>query len=52
MDKYDVAGLLMTYSKRARKAENTKQLRRIVKNLKELLDLRTIKLEGETDGET
>lgn len=51
MNQYDIAGLLMTYSERARKAENTKQLRRIVKNLKELLDLRTIKMEGETDGE-
>ena len=51
MNKYDVAGLLMTYSERARKAENTKHLRIIVKNLKELLDLRTIKMEGDTDGE-
>lgn len=52
MNQYDISGLLMTYSERARKAENTKQLRRIVKNLKELLDLRTIKLEGDTDGES
>lgn len=46
MNQYDVAGLLQSYAERVRKAENEAQLKRQIKNLKKLLDLRTIRLEG------
>ncbi len=45
MDNLDIAGILQLYVERCVKAKNTKHLRRIVKNLKELLDLRTIRME-------
>lgn len=47
MNKYDVAGIMKTYSEKALKAESTKQLRRIVRELKAELDLRQIVMEGE-----
>jgi hypothetical protein len=40
MDKYNIAGILRTYAERCVKAENDKQLREIVKRLKE--DLREV----------
>lgn len=46
MNQLDVAGVLRSYAERASKAENTKQLRKIIKNLKGILDLRTIRVEG------
>ncbi len=50
MNQYDVAGILQSYAERAAKAVSTRQLRRMVKNLKELLDLRSIQMEDE-DGD-
>ena len=38
----DVAGILMTYSEKAIKAKNKKQLKEIIKELKQELDLRKI----------
>jgi hypothetical protein len=45
MNKYDVAGILKTYSEKAIKAGSTKQLRQIVRELKAELDLRQIRME-------
>lgn len=50
MNQYDVAGILQSYAERAAKAVSTRQLRLMVKNLKELLDLRSIQMEDE-DGD-
>lgn len=47
MNKYDVAGIMKTYSEKAIKAESTKQLRKIVRELKQELDLRQIRMEQE-----
>lgn len=47
MNKYDVAGIMKTYSEKAIKAKSTKQLRQIVRELKQELDLRQIVMEGE-----
>ncbi|MBP5431021.1 hypothetical protein [Ruminococcus sp.] len=47
MNKYDVAGIMKTYSEKAVKAESTEQLRQIVRDLKKELDLRQIAMEGE-----
>lgn len=49
IDQYDVAGLLQTYAERACKVESEAQLKRQIKNLKELLDLRTIRFEDDED---
>ena len=46
MNKYDVAGIMKTYSEKAVKAESTEQLRQIVRDLKKELDLRQIAMEG------
>lgn len=46
MNQYDVSGILMTYSEKAKNAKTTKQLKKIIKNLKSEFDLRTIKAEG------
>lgn len=45
MNQFGVALLLRYYAERAGKAENTKQLRKIIKNLKGILDLRKIRVE-------
>lgn len=42
MNNLDVAGILMTYSEKARKAKNKKQLKEIIKDLKQEFDLRKI----------
>lgn len=42
MDNLDVAGILMTYSEKARRASSKKQLKEIIKELKQELDLRKI----------
>ena len=46
MNQWDVSGILMTYSEKVIKSETTKQLKEVIKNLKEELDLRKIKFEG------
>lgn len=45
MNNLDVAGILRTYSEKAAKARNTEKLREIVRDLKQELDLRKIKME-------
>ena len=45
MNNYDVSGILQTYAERARKARDTKQLREVIKELKEELDLRKVHIE-------
>ena len=45
MNNLDVSGMLKTYSEKARYATSTKQLREIIRNLKEELDLRKVKVE-------
>lgn len=45
MNQFDVSGLLMTYSEKAKNATTTKQLKKIIKDLKEEFDLRKIKIE-------
>lgn len=47
MNQYDVACILQSYAERAANAVSTQQLRRMVKNLKELLDLRSIRMDSE-----
>ena len=42
MNKYDVAGTLNTYAQKAKLANNTKQLKDIIRDLKSELDLRKI----------
>lgn len=42
MNNLDVAGILMTYAEKARKAKNKKQLKEIIKDLKQEFDLRKI----------
>ena len=42
MNNLDVAGILMTYSEKARNAKNKKQLKEIIKDLKKEFDLRKI----------
>ena len=42
MNKLDVAGLLMTYSEKARHARNNERLKDIIRELKRELDLRKI----------
>lgn len=45
MNNLDVAGILQAYSQKARLATSTKQLRNIVSELKQELDLRKIKMD-------
>lgn len=47
MDNLDVAGVLRTYSEKAAKAKTTKQLKNILRDLKQELDLRKVKMAGE-----
>ena len=42
MNQYDVAGLLMTYSTKARNARDKEHLKEIIRELKQELDLRKI----------
>lgn len=49
MNNLDVAGILRTYAEKAQKAQNTKQLRRIVRELRQELDLRKIKIDVEDE---
>ena len=47
MNKLNVAGILTTYAQKTRLARNTKQLRRLVRELRKELDLRKIRCEEE-----
>lgn len=49
MNNMDVAGIMRTYSEKARLARNTEQLRDICRELKQELDLRKIKIEKPED---
>lgn len=42
MDNLDVAGILMTYSERAKNARDAEHLKKIIRELKQELDLRKI----------
>lgn len=50
MNNFDVAGILRTYSEKAAKAKSTKQLREIIRDLKQEFDLRKVYVE-EQDNE-
>lgn len=43
MNKYDVAGILKSYSEKVRYARNEEHLKEIIRDLKHELDLRKIK---------
>ena len=45
MNQYDVAGILRTYSEKCSKCDNTRKLKEIIKELKQQLDLRRIKVD-------
>ena len=45
MNNYDVSGILLTYSEKARKAETTEKLRNTVRELKRELILANIQVE-------
>lgn len=45
MNQYDVAGILRTYSEKCSKCENSKKLKETIKELKQQLDLRRIKVD-------
>lgn len=45
MNQYDVAGILRTYSEKCSKCDNTTKLKEIIKELKQQLDLRRIKVD-------
>lgn len=47
MNNFDISGILKTYSEKAAKAKTTKQLRNILRDLKQELDLRKVKMVGE-----
>ena len=50
MDNLDVSGILRTYSEKASRAKTTKQLREIVRDVKQEFDLRKIKIDGGNDN--
>ena len=45
MNQYDVSGILMTYSEKAKNAETTQKLKKVLKTLKEEFDLRKVRVE-------
>ena len=47
MNNLDVAGVLRTYSEKARCAKSTEQLREIIRDLKLELDLRKVRMDSE-----
>ncbi len=47
MNQWDVSGILMTYSEKAANAKTTKQLKKVIKDIRAELDLRKIKVENE-----
>lgn len=50
MNNLDVAGILRTYAEKASHARNTKKLRQIVRDVKQELDLRRVKMEDKENG--
>ena len=42
MNKYDIAGLLMTYAEQISKCRNKEQVKKLVKRLREEIDLRQV----------
>lgn len=52
MNNYDVAGILRTYSDKARHARNTKHLHSIIRQLKQELDLRKIQMAPSIETKT
>ena len=45
MNNLDVAGILMTYSVKAKEIKNTEDLRKLIRDLKQKLDLRKARVE-------
>ena len=45
MNNLDVAGILMTYSLKAKETKNTEDLRDLIRDLKQELDLRKVRVE-------
>ena len=45
MNQYDISGILATYSMKAKKATSKEQLKEVIKELKQELDLRQITFE-------
>ena len=45
MNNFDVAGILTTYAQKAQRADSTRKLRDLIKELKSELDLRTVHME-------
>ena len=46
MNQWDISGILMTYSEKVAKSKTTKQLKKVIKDLRAELDLRKIKIEN------
>jgi len=46
MNNLDVAGILMTYSLKAKATKNTEDLRDLIRDLKQELDLRKVRVEN------
>ena len=47
MNEYDIAGVLQTYAEQAVKTKDTNNLKRILKELREEIDLRKVKHSSE-----
>lgn len=47
MNKFDVAGLLTTYSEKAAKARSAEHLKQIIRDLKGELDLRKVRADND-----
>ena len=47
MNNLDIAGILRTYSEKARRAKSTEQLREIIRDLKQELDLRKVRMDND-----
>lgn len=45
MNNFDVAGILRTYSEKAAKAKDTERLRELIRDLKQELDLRKVRVD-------
>ena len=47
MNNLDIAGILRTYSEKVRYAKSTEQLREIIREMKQELDLRKVRMDNE-----
>lgn len=47
MNNLDVSGILRTYSEKAAHIQDTKRLRKLIRDLKKELDLRKVNMENE-----